>query len=365
MGGLRGGKVGGGRTVFGRWMAVAALLVVAMGGAAEAQDIAGTWQGTLAVGPPGNNKAQRIVLQVSREGAAGWRGVVYNLDGVRAFEGRATTSMSLQGAVVRFAIAPIESSLEGKLSEDGATIAGTWTQGGKSNALTLARAAGDAVWEIPKADAMMANDADPDWEVVTVKARDPNNPSGGQSLGMNGREFVIENKTVEGLLGFGYGVHKKQIEGAPDWIETERWDVRGVPDVPGHPNLKQLQSLTRKLLAERFGLKLHREAKELAVYAITVAKGGEKMARSVGDPNGNPDERDNSNESLVTMRLTNSTMTDFALALVYWLDRPAVDQTGLTGRYDFQLKWTHDESRAPTHGSAPPGCLRRSRSRLG
>jgi uncharacterized protein (TIGR03435 family) len=38
----------------------------------------------------------------------------------------------------------------------------------------------------------------------------------------------------------------------------------------------------------------------------------------------------------------------------YFLDRPAVDQTGLTGRYDFQLIWTADESRAPTDGSAPP-----------
>jgi len=126
-----------------------------------------------------------------------------------------------------------------------------------------------------------------------------------------------------------------------------------------------VQSLTRKLLAERFGLKVHRETKELAVYAITVAKGGEKMARSVGDPNGNADERDNQNGGLVTMRMTNALMSELALQLGFYLDRPVVDQTRLAGRYDFQLKWTDDESRVPTDGSASPGLFTTIQEQLG
>jgi uncharacterized protein (TIGR03435 family) len=156
------------------------------------------------------------------------------------------------------------------------------------------------------------------------------------------------------MLLFAYGMQKVQIVGAPHWIETERWDVQGVPDVPGHPSLKQMQSLTRKLLEERFGLKVHRETKELAVYAITVAKGGEKIAPNAGDPNSPPSENDNSNGGVVTMRMTNMSMGEFAPDLGYFLGRPAVDHTGLTGRYDFQLKWTADESHTPTDGTAPP-----------
>ena len=77
--------------------------------------------------------------------------------------------------------------------------------------------------------------------VVSVKARDPNDTSNNQSMSMKGRQFVIQNRTVEGMLMFAYGMHKKEIVGGPGWIATERWDVQGVPDVPGGPSLKQAQ----------------------------------------------------------------------------------------------------------------------------
>jgi uncharacterized protein (TIGR03435 family) len=326
----------------------------------RAQDIAGTWQGAMQQG-----KAQRIVVKIAKAAGAGWQGVVYSLDSNMAYEGRATTQMSLQGADLRFAIAPIESSYQGKLSADGATIAGTWTQSGTAYSLTLGRATGDAAWEIPKGDAPMAKDADPGWDVVSVKAHDPNDPSNNQSMSMNGRQFVVVNRTVQGMLLFAYGMHKKEIVGAPGWTETERWDVQGVLDVPGHPSLKQTQSLTRKLLEERFGLKVHRETKELAVYTITVARSGEKLTRSAGDPNGTPDENERSNGGVVTMRMTNMSMGELAPDLGYFLDRPAVDRTGLAGRYDFQLKWTSDESRVPADGDAPPGLFTAIQEQIG
>ena len=326
----------------------------------RAQNIAGTWQGAIEAG-----KQQHIVVKIAKDAGTGWQGVVYSLDSNLAFEGRATTQMSLQGAELRFAVAPIDSSYQGKLSADGTAIGGTWTQSGTAYTLNLVRVTGDAAWEIPKADAPMAKDADPDWDVVSVKARDPNDTNNNQSMSMNGRQFVIVNRPVEGMLMFAYGMHKKEIVGLPEWAKTERWDVHGVPDVPGHPNLKQTQSLTRKLLEERFGLKVHKETKELAVYAITVAKGGEKMATSAGDPNGTPDENERSNGGMVTMRMTNMSMGELAPDLGYFLDRPAVDRTSLTGRYDFQLKWTADESRAPADGSAPPGLFTAIQEQLG
>jgi uncharacterized protein (TIGR03435 family) len=58
-------------------------------------------------------------------------------------------------------------------------------------------------------------------------------------------------------------------------------------------------------------------------------------------------------------------MGEFAPDLGYFLDRPAVDQTGLTGRYDFQMKWTVDESKGPTDGSAPPGLFTAIQQQIG
>jgi len=336
---------------------VVVLLLAGMASAQSARDLAGTWQGTLPMG-----KGQRLVLKIAKEGAE-WSGVAYDLDSNTPSQGRNTTQISLAGSAVRFDIAPIDASYEGKLSEDGASIAGTWTQGGQTHPLTLARATGDAQWEIPNSPAVMAKDADPDWEVVTVRPTDPT--VSNASIRMNGRQFVLENRSVETLLLVGYGVHKKQIVNAPDWIRTERWDVRGVPDVPGQPSLRQMQALARKVLTERFGLVTHTEKREMEVYALTLAKSGEKMTPSAGDPNGLPDENDNDNGGVRTMRAANMSMGELALIMKFFMDRPMVDQTGLAGRYDFQLKWTFDESKAPPDGSAPPGLFTAIQEQLG
>jgi uncharacterized protein (TIGR03435 family) len=337
---------------------VVTLLLAGIANAAQgSHDLAGTWQGTLPVG-----KGERIVVQIAKDGA-GWSGVSYDLDSNSPSMGRSTTQMSLAGAEVRFAIAPLDGTYVGKLSEDGATIVGTWTQAGQARPLNLARAEGDARWEIPKVSAEMAKDADPDWEVVTVRPTDPTITNA--STGMTGRQFVMENRSVETLLLVGYSAHKKQIVNAPDWVRTERWDIRGVPDVPGQPSIPQLQSLTRKLLTERFGLVTHTEKREMEVYALRVAKGGEKLTPSVADPHALPEENDRENGGQRTMQAANESMGLFALTLKFFLDRPVVDQTGLTGHYDFRFQWTFDESKAPPDGSAAPGVFTAIQEQLG
>jgi uncharacterized protein (TIGR03435 family) len=336
---------------------VVVLLLAGVANAQGARDLAGTWQGTLPLG-----KGQRLVVKIAKEGS-GWSGVVYNLDSHTPSQARSTTQMSLVGTEVRFAIAPVDANYVGKLSDDGATVVGTWTQGGQAHPLNLARAEGDAQWEVPKATSAMAKDADPDWDVVTVKPTDPTVTNA--SIQMLGREFVLTNRTVETLLLVGYSAHKKSIVNAPDWTRTEHWDVRGVPDVPGQPSLRQMQTLTRKVLVERFGLVTHMEKREMEVYALTLAKGGEKMTPSAGDPNGLPDENDRENGGQRTMQAANISMSDFALMMKFFMDRPVVDQTGLTGRYDFRLQWTFDETRAPVDGSAPAGIFTAIQEQLG
>lgn len=336
---------------------VVILLLAGKAGAQTARDMAGTWQGLLPIG-----KGHRVVLKVAKDGAE-WSGMAYDLDSSVPSEGRKTTQMSVVGEEMRFAIAPADVSFDGKLSDDGTSITGTWTQGGQARPLVLARAAGDTEWEIPKAAAKMAANADPDWEVVTVKAADP--AENGASVRMDGREFVMTNRSVETLLLIGYSVHKKQIVNAPDWIRTERWDIKGIPDVPGQPSLKQMQALARRVLTERFGLVTHTEKREMDVYALTVAKGGEKMTPSAGDPNGVPDENDGENGGIRTMRVANISMPEFALIMKFFMDRPVVDQTGLAGRYDFQLKWTFDDSRVTPDSNAPPGLFTAIQEQLG
>ena len=211
--------------------------------------------------------------------------------------------------------------------------------------------------------AMMAKDADPDWEVVTVKAADPNASTAG--FNVHGHEIAVERKTVEAMLIYGYGVHERQLRGVPDWARTEVWDAQGIANVPGHPDHGQMQSLVRKLLSERFRLVLHKEPKEMEVYALTVAKGGPRMEKSTGDPNGPSKESDNENGAQATMRVENFSMGELSAILTgLFLDRPAVDRTELKGRYNFQLKWTWDMTRE-TAPDAPPGLITALQDQLG
>jgi uncharacterized protein (TIGR03435 family) len=131
--------------------------------------------------------------------------------------------------------------------------------------------------------------------------------------------------------------------------------------------------MVQKLLTDRFKLTFHREKKELAVYAITVAKGGPKLTKSEGDPNGLPGLFF---RGLGNLPAINATMTDFAGVMQgAVLDRPVVDQSGLTGRWDFTLTWTPDEfqfggaaARMPppaNNGAAPPDLFTAFQEQLG
>lgn len=233
-------------------------------------------------------------------------------------------------------------------------------------ALAMMLCVGAAVWAQDKAgDAaakptMMAKDVDPDWDVVAVKQDDPNSQE--QGFWDRDRRMEIKGKTVAQLLQFAYGLHESQVLNAPDWMRTERWHVEGVANAPGRPSRDQMGVLVRKLLAERFGLVVHHEQREMRVYALTVAKGGPKMTASADDPNGRFQENDSQNDGVATMRVKNVSMSEFGGML---LDRPVIDRTGLTRRYDFQLKWTQDETLAPTDGTAPPGLFTAIQDQLG
>jgi uncharacterized protein (TIGR03435 family) len=347
-------------------LAIAALLLVGLSSGPAAaqgtQDIAGTWQGTMNVG-----RAMRIIVKIARA-SGGWKGELYSIDS--GAEGMVVPSITLQGADVRFAIASIEGSYAGRLSEDGASMAGVWTQGSGTYPLNLARATADTAWAIPEPDKPMALDADPAYEVATIKPSDPSD--GSRGFQTRGRHIRAANETVDDMISFAWGIHVKQIVGGQPWMNTDHYFVDGVPDVPGDPNLTQFRSMIKKVLAERFGLKVHNEKRELSLYALTVAKGGPKLTKSLGNPNGPPN--DNFSTSAY-MKETNTTMGEYAKAMQYVLDRPVLDQTGLEGRWDFLLKWTPDESQFTALGykippptdnpNAPPGLFAAIQEQLG
>jgi uncharacterized protein (TIGR03435 family) len=121
--------------------------------------------------------------------------------------------------------------------------------------------------------------------------------------------------------------------------------------------------MVKKLMVDRFHLKFHYEKRELSVYALTVAKSGSKLTRSQSDPSapggkgfGPPGN----------FGATNATVADVADALGYVVvDRPVVDHTGLTGRFDLRLTWTPDGAPTMASADAPPDLFTAIQQELG
>jgi uncharacterized protein (TIGR03435 family) len=205
----------------------------------------------------------------------------------------------------------------------------------------------------------MVADAHPVFEVATIKPSDPN--AKGTSFRIDGRHIRMLNQPVANLIALAYGLQGKQIVGGPAWLGTDRYDIDGVADVEGEPNLKQMQEMYRRLLAERFGMVAHTEKKEVAVYALTVGKAGMKnLAKSKGDPNGEPDQ----NGGPLGMTFANCSMGDFSLMLGFMMDRPVEDETGIAGRWDFALSWTPQDAET-TDANGPPGVFTAIQEQLG
>ena len=105
------------------------------GSALLAQNITGTWQGTLKVNGPNGSVDLRTVMKISRADDESLKGVFYSID--QGAVPTNVTSVTLKGSVVKISITQMNGTFEGTLSGDGKTISGKWTQGGPAFPLNL------------------------------------------------------------------------------------------------------------------------------------------------------------------------------------------------------------------------------------
>jgi len=233
-------------------------------------------------------------------------------------------------------------------------MAGTWTQGAPLP-LNLERATPQTAWAIPEPPpppVRMAANANPAFEVATIKPSDPARPQ--QIITLRGAEVITTNVTVHDLINLAYWLHPKQLTGGPAWTESDKFDMAGKPDVPGQPNVDQMKQMIQKLLADRFQLKFHFEKRELSVYAVKIAKTEAKITRSQDDPKGLPGFYFGRTPSGTTLTFRNSPMSQVTAVLQNFLDKPVVDQSGLSEKYDFTLTFTLDPAQAARLGGALP-----------
>jgi uncharacterized protein (TIGR03435 family) len=300
------------------------------------QGIEGTWQGTLHAG-----RDLRTVVKISKGDDGGYKALFFSID--QGGDGLPVTKITLDGHSVKMTLTMIGGSYDGVLSSDGNAINGSWSQGPSPLPLNFVRATPETEWTIPPPAPKlppMSADANPSFEVATIKPSPPNRP--GKGFGFPGDHFMTRNTNVNDLIAFAYGLHAKQIIDAPPWFDVDLYDIEAKPDTEGRPNQKQMQIMVQKLLTERFQLKFHHDKRELSVYVITAGEKGTKLTATTSGPN---DPSAFFFRALGDLTVRNQSMAEFATWMQSGvMDKPVVDQTGLTGKYDFQLKWTPDES---------------------
>jgi len=214
----------------------------------------------------------------------------------------------------------------------------------------------------------MAADANPAFEVATIKPSDTSVPH-GTFFRHNGRQIIAYNMSVGQLITYAYSLHVSQIADGPPSLLAIHFDIDGVPDIDGHPNVSQTRLMFQKLLVSRFSLAFHYESRELSVYAIQVAKNGPKLAPTTSKPG------DSTHFTFIcppVLTVRNYSISEGIQEV--FLDKPVVDQTGLNGRYDFDLKWALDDAQTycpsdPTSSrnnpNAPPDLYTAAQEQLG
>jgi uncharacterized protein (TIGR03435 family) len=188
---------------------------------------------------------------------------------------------------------------------------------------------------------LSARAAPPEFEAASVRVSKATRGRG--SITFNATRLTYTNVRVLDCMMSAWNVKDYQIDG-PDWLRTDRYDITATTPAPVEE--EALKGMLQALLQERFQMKVHLEKRVLPVYAMVVSKSGVKLKPAAAP--GRPSIRMNGG-GVVFTSVTIADLIDL-LSRVHLaeLDRPVVDDTGLTGRYDLSISLfgTQEEMRS-------------------
>jgi uncharacterized protein (TIGR03435 family) len=191
-----------------------------------------------------------------------------------------------------------------------------------------------------------APSSSPSFDVAAIRPHQPEPHERSHIVDSSGR-FTTVNVDLKAILQWAYDLPASRIVGGPAWIDSARWDIEAKAENaldtqktfdPAAARLEK-QGMVQALLAERFGLVVHRETRQLPIYALVVAKGGPTfLAAQAG---GTTIDR---NRGRIQIEGGDNTVSLLAEQLAETLGRVVVDETGIAGRYKLALAWAPDDS---------------------
>lgn len=188
---------------------------------------------------------------------------------------------------------------------------------------------------------------EPRFEVASVKP----NVSGVRGLGprVSIGQVAIRGESLHFIIEMAYGGSRGDFLGLPRWATTEAFDINARGNAA---SLEETTSMLRALLHDRFSLRMHREERIERGYAVAQVTPG-KLG-----PQLRPSSRDCSPKPVCTGGITRGHNVGTGASWDYVLDRikaavggrPLVDQTGISGYFDFGLTWSPGLTVTPNEG---------------
>jgi uncharacterized protein (TIGR03435 family) len=174
------------------------------------------------------------------------------------------------------------------------------------------------------------------FDVASIHPSKPGQVDGGIKPIPGGHGYTARNIPLKLMISLMFKVPEREIRGGPEWLTNDRWDIEARADASY--SIDDLHTMFQNLLADRFQLKFHKEAQTGNIYALTVDPAGLKLT-----PNTTPQHYS------IPMNGGPAHIVGAGVPMNYftwWLgqqlrdeSRPVVDQTGLTGYYDFTLSF--------------------------
>jgi uncharacterized protein (TIGR03435 family) len=226
-------------------------------------------------------------------------------------------------------------------------------------------------------------DAAPNFEVASIKPSPPPDPGkpmyfgcrGGPSDKRDPVRWRCQSQTVYSLITSAYNLKRYQLTQPPNSFDSERYEIDAT--VPEGTTVEQFRQMQQNLLKERFKAAVHFEKKELPGYELVLAKGGLKMGQAE-PPKPSSDDPQPAGPVLSSRNLNKAgfpiiprgargmimmngkaswgagaTMEEIATMLGTQLNRPVMDATGVSGKYEVALMWVPDNGPRVAAASSP------------
>ncbi len=264
-----------------------------------------------------------------------------------------------------------------RLRRAGSLLVLIWVAGSRANVAqsatgSLGPAAASEKLEFEVASVKQNKSAEP------PRSNFPLNP--GVQYGSNGGTLRATNMILLQYIVFAFKMTSYQIQDLrahlPDWARSDYFDIEA--RAAGEPTKDEMRRMMQSLLAERFGMRVHHEIRQVPVFLLVAAKPGRLGPQLRVHPADDPDclkealpqsaaggypaacgagaSMQASAPGLTAIAGRKVTMDSFVVGLTNLsnnITRPVIDQTGFMGAYNYTLEWAPEDASSLPAGSSP------------